>query len=358
MSTIFIRTDASILIGTGHVRRCLVITEQLKDLGIEVIFICRELDGHLQEFIQKSGFNVIFLKNLPEPPKDQICPFQIKDAEQTASLLQKNDILFIDHYSLDQAFEKYVKQTANAHIMVLDDLLNRQHDCDSFIDYMPFTRNYSKCVNGTAKKFIGLDYLPIRQEFFNVRQSVNKINHKIKNVLIFLGGNDPDNVTNFILRILSQETYSHLTVTAIIGSNCPHIDNLKNEFYDKSNINLYVQASNMAELLAKTDIAIGSGGTNTWERIYLGVPSIVFQLAENQKEVCHYLDTENLCAYYGDIKNLDQDKFKKLFNNFISDYKKLCDIQERSLKLIPYVSSQSGIVSYIHQTVNKRVYVS
>ena len=35
-----------------------------------------------------------------------------------------------------------------------------------------------------------------------------------------------------------------------------------------------IKNKNLKKLMSKADLAIGSGGTNTWERISLGLPSI------------------------------------------------------------------------------------
>src|SRR3989338_5420731 len=52
------RVDASCLMGSGHVMRCLTLAEALKLCGHHVIFICREYPGNLIHFIQQKGFEV------------------------------------------------------------------------------------------------------------------------------------------------------------------------------------------------------------------------------------------------------------------------------------------------------------
>ena len=59
---VFIRADASTQIGTGHVMRCLTLAGDLKQLGMEVSFICRVLPGDLSDYIESKGFKVYCLK--------------------------------------------------------------------------------------------------------------------------------------------------------------------------------------------------------------------------------------------------------------------------------------------------------
>tara|TARA_Y100001970_G_scaffold10348_2_gene12238 strand:- start:1040 stop:1402 length:363 start_codon:yes stop_codon:yes gene_type:complete len=43
-----------------------------------------------------------------------------------------------------------------------------------------------------------------------------------------------------------------------------------------------VGVSNMAELMANSDLAIGAAGATSWERCCLGLPSLMVVLADNQ----------------------------------------------------------------------------
>ncbi|WP_395404462.1 hypothetical protein ACHMW6_35790 [Pseudoduganella sp. UC29_106] len=53
-----IRTDASLHIGTGHVMRCLTLAERLRAAGAEVLFVCREHEGHLCQLVAARGYQV------------------------------------------------------------------------------------------------------------------------------------------------------------------------------------------------------------------------------------------------------------------------------------------------------------
>ena len=50
-----------------------------------------------------------------------------------------------------------------------------------------------------------------------------------------------------------------------------------------------VGVSNMAQLMADSDLAIGAAGATSWERCCLGLPSIVLALAENQRLIFSHL---------------------------------------------------------------------
>ena len=55
----------------------------------------------------------------------------------------------------------------------------------------------------------------------------------------------------------------------------------------------------MPELMACADLSLGAGGTTTWERMFMGLPSIVAALADNQLETCEWLASRGLIHYLG-----------------------------------------------------------
>ncbi|HIA03005.1 MAG TPA: UDP-2,4-diacetamido-2,4,6-trideoxy-beta-L-altropyranose hydrolase, partial [Myxococcales bacterium] len=77
-----------------------------------------------------------------------------------------------------------------------------------------------------------------------------------------------------------------IKATILVGAanhNLPHLASL---CAGAENMELLTYVGNMAERLAQSDVAVGAGGTSTWERCALGLPSILVTLAENQRGNC------------------------------------------------------------------------
>ena len=55
---LFIRTDASVYIGTGHVVRCLTLADEITSRGGNIQFICREEEGNLIGLIERKGYGL------------------------------------------------------------------------------------------------------------------------------------------------------------------------------------------------------------------------------------------------------------------------------------------------------------
>ena len=136
---VVIRADASRAIGSGHVMRCLTFAERLRKRGDDVTFVSRELPGNLIAFVAGKGFRVL---PLPHHAEDAsltgyaawlTVPVTV-DAEETLAAVSRHiDLLVVDSYALDIAWERRLRAVA-ARIFVIDDLANRVHDCDALLD--------------------------------------------------------------------------------------------------------------------------------------------------------------------------------------------------------------------------------
>ena len=52
--------------------------------------------------------------------------------------------------------------------------------------------------------------------------------------------------------------------------------------------------------MARADLAIGAAGVTTWERLCLGLPSLVITVAEHQRPIAERLHEEGLIRWLGD----------------------------------------------------------
>ena len=82
----------------------------------------------------------------------------------------------------------------------------------------------------------------------------------------------------------------------------------------------------------KADLAVGAGGSSTWERFCLGLPAIVSIVADNQKETTKALAKKECLINVGLAKNLSVKKYVEIFENL--DIKKLRSISKNSLKVV------------------------
>lgn len=292
------RSDSSLQIGTGHIMRCLTLAESLQNARAEIVFICREIDGHLIDVVESKGFackRLPVAKHKNKHESDELIHSswltvsQQQDAEDCVDFLNNfnPDWLIVDHYGIDYRWQDLLKPYFKK-LMVIDDLADRQHNCDVLLDqtYNRSKKAYQGMVPEGCRLLIGSKYALLRPEFSKWRQfSLERRQQtEVKTLLLTMGGVDQDNVTGKILRELKSCSFINgAKIIVVMGQAAPHLSKVRelvNELrYDAE---VLCGVNNMAELMAKSDLAIGAAGATTWERFCLGLPTVQFALAANQ----------------------------------------------------------------------------
>lgn len=288
------RVDASSIIGTGHFMRCLTLAEGLKRRGASIRFVSRELQPHLGDMLVAKGIDFMPLNKeneaAPSSTEDLahsnwLGTSQARDAEATMRALSDHawDWIIVDHYALDARWERALRTTVKQ-IMAIDDLADRQHDCDVLLDqnfYADMKTRYADKVPAHCELLMGPRYALLREEFRRLHEQIKPRTGRVKNILVFFGGVDIDNYTGRGIEALSEIGISDLHVDVVVGAHHPCLIQIK-EACVQQGFYCHVQTTKMAELMAEADLAIGAGGSATWERCCLGLPAFVLCTADNQ----------------------------------------------------------------------------
>lgn len=295
------RVDASLQIGSGHLMRCLTLANKLKENGDNCTFFCRHLPDNLRSMIQSNGHQFKLLKNNQASPVVEenyeiadlahsawLGVSQTQDAHDTIAAMQLQivDWLVVDHYALDFRWQALLRSKTK-HILVIDDLADRTHDCDALLDqnfYVDMATRYISRVPAHCQLLLGPTFALLRPEFAKARQTVKPRTGKVQRIFVFFGGMDADNVTGQALAALRQIDLKGIAVDVVIGAQHPARQTIVADCL-RLGFTCHVQTDNMAALMAMADLAIGAGGSATWERCCLGLPTITLVLAENQRQL-------------------------------------------------------------------------
>lgn len=272
------RADATAAIGSGHVRRCLSVATALKRDGWACRFAVGEESLIVVPELIAGGFETRALN-----------PSASRDArELSRSVPDGCDLLVVDHYGLDREYESAARGFAR-HILVIDDLANRDHDCDTLVDATAGRKagDYATHVPAHAELLLGPAYAPLRPEFAAARARRASHSRDHRRMLINFGGTDPDDVTGAVLAALSNMHVPHdLHIDVVLGHGARHAARVTARMSTMPDrFQLHLDASDMVSLLAAADIAIGAGGVSALERCCLGLPAILIVIADNQRLV-------------------------------------------------------------------------
>lgn len=328
---IAIRADASTDIGSGHVMRCLALAEKLRERKTEVIFICRELEGSLCDLIAAQRFAVL---RLPDTALYEMDWRQ--DAEQSIAACSKSwpkmDWVIVDHYHLDAKWEMFVRSVASR-VMVIDDLANRDHDCDALLDqnYFPDGKQrYAALVPSSCRILLGPSYALLRQEFRSIRERLKLRPHELKRILIFFtAGNDKGETLKAMQGIELFGKAEHIDV--VVGQSNPNNAEIIKKC-SELHWEYHCQVDYMPGLIAQADLVIGAGGSSNWERCALGIPALVAILAENQAPIAQALGQAGIVLNLGWNSNLQAQDYANTLATLNHDY--LAAMSEKALALV------------------------
>lgn len=253
-------------IGTGHLMRIKGLLRFLQDFNLYLVSdsISSELKAQCNEYKQ-----II------------VC----QKAKLVHEVLALNPILvLIDHYFLDYDFEKELYPFSK--IAVIDDLV-RHHMCHVLFDQWLYRKesDYQGKVPNNCFLGLGREYNYIKPEFAKIIKTKN-LNSQIPRVLVNFGGSDPAHACLYTIKgILKGSLYKKYNFTVISGVSNPDHTKLQSLTKDLENIKVISHTSNVPEVFANTDFAIGACGGMFQERIMAGIPTVNVEITDNQKGV-------------------------------------------------------------------------
>ena len=300
-----IRVDASRIIGSGHIMRCLALGDGLREKGVSVHFVCRAHEGNLIGFIRDRQYDCSALDGSRDVGEDTGAAERAqlpehtswlgmsweRDAEETAEVLGKIpcDWLVVDHYALDQRWESALRSVAGR-IMVIDDLADRRHDCDVLLDSVCGRKpmHYQGLVPNTCRFLLGSDYVLLRPEFAEWRPVAlqrRKEGRLVQRFFVTLGGVDSANLTGVVLEQLAKaDLPTSSEIDVVLGAGFARGNEIKTQAEDMPvRTSVSVAVDNMAERMTYADLAICGGGVGALECCCMGLPAITVVVGKNQQ---------------------------------------------------------------------------
>lgn len=300
---ILIRADSSSQIGTGHIMRDLVLAAQLSKQypNSTIVFATMALQGNINQRIIDAGYScVILADHSGESLSRVISEYQV-------------EFLVFDHYGVDSKYEHLIKKLHPQITLFCVDDTYEPHHCDILLNPNVYAESvrYQGIVPEHCELRCGAQYSLLREEFFVEKQQV-----RVKNtIFVGMGGTDPDNVTLDVLRVLDASTA--LVVNVVTSTANRNLEALKKFVATRPHIVLHVNTTQVARLMNQACLAIVAPSVILNELLYLSVPFIAIQIADNQREMVRYLVKQHQAVLSG----FDAAVFADILRNKLSNIK-------------------------------------
>lgn len=288
------RVDASTKIGMGHAMRCLALAQAWQDMGRQAIFVMANEVPALESRLTSENIDIEHLSGIPGT---------LEDAKETIRLAHQIETSWIvlDGYHFKAEYQQTLKN-AGFKLLVIDDCGYAEHYYADIV----LNQNISADENLYFKRepytqlLLGTRYALLRREFLQWRGWQRETPTVARKILVTLGGSDPDNVTLKVIQALQQVKIGELEAIIVVGGSNPHYEQLEMAVQmSPFPISLKRNATNMPELMAWADVAIAAGGSTNWELAFMGLPSLVIIIADNQKETVDRLEKIGIVVNLG-----------------------------------------------------------
>ncbi len=307
------RADASPSVGFGHMARCLALAGALKSRGAKTLFLCRSSGAFPANAIRAEGHAFVSIARLPDKaePVEGVWKRRRQEADAAACIsalrtieAAKADWLVVDHYKLDSIWHCAVKEGA-AKRMVIDDLADRKLDADLVLDQTlpPISARYRRVLKSpsTTTLLLGPSYALLRPEFLRERRRPSRLGARRRRILICFGGSDFHNATQDVFAELSGLQIPRVQLIAAITGRHPAKEALRKASASDRRFRLVIDPPRIARLMRHCDLSVGGGGVMTWERLCVGLPSIVIALEKNQEMLARFLSRRGFITYLGQL---------------------------------------------------------
>jgi spore coat polysaccharide biosynthesis predicted glycosyltransferase SpsG len=293
LKKVCIVTEGGKHIGLGHVRRCIVIAHELVQKDIEVIFyVNRELSG--TAWIKKEGF--------------QYKTTSLPRSRLLNTTVPHNSLILIDTKKQVSGLIRSLKKRGHV-IVLLDNISDAMLEADCIIYPTAIYENNMRLEKFKGRIFGGSKYIPISRSFIGIRgKTINKHLRPPYQVLITMGGSDPNRLTGKIVSALLK-SYLPLYIRAVIGpafSTDPLLAAIGKSHHH--NVQFIKGKDDLSAEMAGSHIAITALGTTIFELASLGVPALIianFRTDDRDMAAFQRLGIALPVGYYRDVRGFD-----------------------------------------------------
>jgi len=205
--------------------------------------------------------------------------------------------------------------------MVVDDLADRNHDCDLLLDQNAVADadvRYMGKVPDTCDLMLGPKFALLQPQYKEMHAGARARNEDIHRVLVYFGGADSENLTGLAVEALVRLGRADIAVDVVVDPAHPDAQSLEERVRAHRNFTLHGRLPTLAPLMVEADLAVGAGGATSWERCCLGLPVLVITLAENQRPIAAELDRLGVLRWLGHKDEVSTESLRQALEDVVS----------------------------------------
>jgi UDP-2,4-diacetamido-2,4,6-trideoxy-beta-L-altropyranose hydrolase len=318
--------------------RCLAQAQGWQELGGSARFAMAEMTPAIERRLEREGMEIVRLGHRPG---------SAEDAAQTVEIAGKSGAAWViaDGYAFGADWQQRVK-ASGARLLLWDDYGHAGH----YYSDLVLNQNLSAEPTLYARRepytrlLLGPQYAQLRREFLEWRGWQREIPAVARKLLVTLGGSDPNNVTGKIIEGLQHLV--DLEATVVVGGSNPNLERLRSAIGNwRSVIKIVVDVPNMPALMAWADVAVTGGGSTCWETSFLGLPTCVMVVADNQTASAQRLHEAGAIVSLGRAAETGSEDLSRRISALVRDKQVRRKLSERGHSLVDGLGGKRVLAS-------------
>lgn len=307
---VIFRTDASPILGYGHLMRCRSLANALRDLGMACIMVGPKPSDQtaadadvFEQWIEQSEWSA-----------------ESDDACKLVTLANKYGcaVVVLDDYRVGVTYQKVILE-AGLKWLQFDGRADRPLWADWVINANPsappedYVRHLQK---PGARALLGPQYAILRPEFSAVTPRTHE-KSEVTDVLVTFGAGDDRGAILFALKALLPATATTTRFHVMSGANNPRNPEIEQwiESNGEKRTIMRVNPAQVAPLLSACDLAVMAGGTTTYEAAFCGLPMLLVTIAANQERQSQAWHDKGAAFYLGRFNEVSRKDLASHFSN-------------------------------------------
>ncbi len=315
---IIFRADGDSSIGMGHFIRTLALAEMLKDDYYCVYATCAPSAYQINEIDRVCAERI-------DLPKDET------HFEMFLDQLQGHEIVVLDNYFFDTAYQKAIK-SKGCKLVCIDDKHHQAYVCDLIINHTPLVSESDYQALSETKYALGLEYSLLRAPFLDASSSNKSHEGKENSYFVCFGGADYNNLSLQTLKILDELSKLE-KVNIVTGAAHKDKDSIEKFCSERESFHHYnsLSAIEMVKVMQECNIAIVPSSSILVEVLSMGLYPITGYFVDNQEDASRAFSLLGLAVCIGDLNIELASKLTKVLQTPISSEISICIEKQRVL---------------------------
>ena len=314
---IYFRCDAGPIVVLGHIVRSSILGKKFYDLTkSKPTFITNSSEKITSKYINKNYFNLIYSNSKIGTDKD---------SDFVSSIIEDDCIIIADSRFIRQKDINFWSK--DTFLVGIDDGFNNLR--------WPLKLNYNlyeEKNKNNVNDLIGPEYNLINDNFFIGSQIFKESTPK---VLITLGGEDPNNLTGWIIDNCS-EILRDFEVRIVLGASHPEISRVKLHASKlMPNAEIIENALNLIEHAIWSNIAITAGGMTAYELAVSGNALIGVAIEKHQIPLINSMKKAGAMEVLGTSDSIKSEDLIETLRKLINDPIKANNLRVSAMGLFP-----------------------